>query len=102
MASFLMDWRDAAPGVCRSGAVAVGNFDGVHRGHASLVAELRIQAARVGGPAVVLTFDPHPRDVLRPDLTAPSLTTSADRRFCCTKPAPPMSWFCTPPLTCST
>jgi riboflavin kinase / FMN adenylyltransferase len=79
MASFTVEWRDAAPEVCREGAVAVGNFDGVHRGHASLVAALRTQAAKAGGPAVVLTFDPHPRDLLRPDLAGPPLTTAADR-----------------------
>ena len=79
MASFPVDWREAPPGVCRGGAVAVGNFDGVHRGHAALIAELRTQAAKVGGPAVAVTFDPHPRDLLRPDLSAPPLTTTADR-----------------------
>jgi len=79
MASFTVDWRDAAPDVCRDGAVAVGNFDGVHRGHAALVAELRRQAANAAMPAVVLTFEPHPRDLLRPDLAAPPLTTAADR-----------------------
>src|SRR5258708_37480001 len=79
MASFTVDWRDADPDVCQGGAVAVGNFDGVHCGHASLVAELRTQAAKVGGPAVVVTFDPHPRDVLRPDLAVPPLATPRDR-----------------------
>jgi riboflavin kinase/FMN adenylyltransferase len=79
MASFTVDWRDAAPGVCRDGTVAVGNFDGVHLGHASLIAAARTQAAELGGPAVAVTFDPHPRDVLRPDLAGPLLTTTADR-----------------------
>ena len=79
MAVFTVDWRDAAPDACRAGAVTVGNFDGVHRGHAALVSDLRTQAAAVGGPAVVLTFDPHPRDVLRPDLAGPPLTTAEDR-----------------------
>ena len=79
MASFTVDWRDAAPDVCRGGAVAVGNFDGVHRGHAALVAELRRQADQTAVHAVVLTFDPHPRDLLRPELAAPPLTTVSDR-----------------------
>ncbi|HVS38563.1 MAG TPA: bifunctional riboflavin kinase/FAD synthetase [Gemmataceae bacterium] len=79
MASCTIDWREPAPAECGGGAVAVGNFDGVHRGHAALVAEVRSQAAHVSGPAVVLTFDPHPRDLLRPDLTEPPLTTLADR-----------------------
>jgi riboflavin kinase / FMN adenylyltransferase len=79
MASFTVDWRDAAPGVCRDGTVAVGNYDGVHLGHASLIAALRAKASELAGPAVVVTFDPHPRDVLRPDLAGPLLTTNADR-----------------------
>ncbi|HBI41499.1 MAG TPA: bifunctional riboflavin kinase/FAD synthetase, partial [Planctomycetales bacterium] len=77
--SFTVDWRDAAPGVCRDGTVAVGNFDGVHLGHASLIAAARAQATEFVGPAVAVTFDPHPRDVLRPDLAGPLLTTTADR-----------------------
>jgi riboflavin kinase/FMN adenylyltransferase len=56
------------------GAVAVGNFDGVHRGHAQLVARLLARAREVGGPAVVLTFDPHPVRILRPELAPPPLT----------------------------
>ena len=79
MASFTVDWRDATPDVCRNGAVAIGNFDGVHLGHVSLIAAARAQADELGGPAVAVTFDPHPRDVLRPDLAVPVLTTSADR-----------------------
>jgi riboflavin kinase/FMN adenylyltransferase len=57
----------------------VGNFDGVHRGHLALLAELRRQAHRVGGPAVVLTFDPHPLQLLRPEQFQPVLTTVPDR-----------------------
>ena len=56
------------------GAVAIGNFDGVHRGHAQLVGRLLDRAARVGGPAVVFTFDPHPVQLLRPEAAPPPLT----------------------------
>lgn len=56
------------------GAVAVGNFDGVHRGHAKLIERLLARAREVGGPAVVLTFDPHPVRILRPELAPPPLT----------------------------
>lgn len=63
----------------RGGAVAVGNFDGVHRGHAELTARLRAQARRVGGPAVVFTFDPHPAWILRPQ-SAPTPLTWVDRK----------------------
>lgn len=58
----------------RGGAVTVGNFDGVHRGHAKIVERLREQARRVGGPAVVFTFDPHPVRLLRPAQAPPPLT----------------------------
>ncbi|MGA2059927.1 MAG: bifunctional riboflavin kinase/FAD synthetase [Thermoguttaceae bacterium] len=51
----------------RGAAVTIGNFDGVHRGHARLVKSLRKLADEIGGPAVVFTFDPHPAWILRPD-----------------------------------
>jgi riboflavin kinase / FMN adenylyltransferase len=51
----------------RGGAVTIGNFDGVHRGHAELVKSLRKLAGEINGPAVVFTFDPHPAWILRPD-----------------------------------
>jgi len=62
------------PAGFQRGAVAVGNFDGVHRGHAQLVARLLHRAREVSGPAVVLTFDPHPVRILRPELAPPPLT----------------------------
>lgn len=58
----------------RHGAVTVGNFDGVHRGHARLVERLLAAAKRVGGPALVFTFDPHPVRLLRPEKCPPPLT----------------------------
>jgi riboflavin kinase / FMN adenylyltransferase len=58
---------DDIPDELRGGAVTIGNFDGVHRGHARLVERLRGLADRLGGPAVVFTFDPHPAWILRPD-----------------------------------
>ncbi len=65
---------DELPDRFRSGAVAVGNFDGVHRGHARIVERLLAAAQRVNGPAVVFTFDPHPVRLLRPDQCPPPLT----------------------------
>lgn len=62
------------PSELRRGAVAVGNFDGVHRGHADIVERLCAAARRIGGGAVVFTFDPHPARLLRPDLAPPPLT----------------------------
>lgn len=79
MASHVIDWQDTPPAACQGGAVTIGNFDGVHRGHAALVAEARRQAQSLPGPAVVLTFDPRPVQLLRPDLAGPVLTTTAER-----------------------
>jgi riboflavin kinase/FMN adenylyltransferase len=59
--------------------VAVGNFDGVHRGHATIVARLRGLADRLGVPAVALTFDPHPAAIVRPASTPVPLTTLGRR-----------------------
>jgi len=58
----------------RGGAVTIGNFDGVHRGHAVLLDRLLAQAHIAGGPAIVFTFDPHPAQLLYPDAVPPSLT----------------------------
>ncbi|HEY7428287.1 MAG TPA: bifunctional riboflavin kinase/FAD synthetase [Gemmataceae bacterium] len=79
MAAHTIDWQAMPPDECRAGAVTVGNFDGVHRGHAALLAELRRQARAVNGPAVALTFDPHPIELLRPGQSPPQLTTPEDR-----------------------
>jgi riboflavin kinase/FMN adenylyltransferase len=58
----------------RQGAVAIGNFDGVHLGHAKIIERLLAVAKRVNGPAVVFTFDPHPVRLLRPQQAPPPLT----------------------------
>jgi riboflavin kinase/FMN adenylyltransferase len=51
---------------CRGAVVAIGNFDGVHRGHRALIAEARKQAQAVGAPLAVLSFEPHPQEFFRP------------------------------------
>jgi riboflavin kinase/FMN adenylyltransferase len=67
-------------GAVRGCAVAVGNFDGVHLGHQRLLALARARAASRGARAVVLTFEPHPVRVLRPQL-APPLVTPLPRKL---------------------
>ncbi|WP_421722776.1 bifunctional riboflavin kinase/FAD synthetase [Bauldia sp.] len=58
---------DGVPPEMKGGAVAIGNFDGVHRGHAALIRRAVESAHGSGSPALVLTFDPHPRTFFRPD-----------------------------------
>ncbi len=65
---------DDMPAELTGGAVTIGNFDGVHRGHARIVERLVAKAHEVGGPSIVFTFDPHPVRLLRPDKAPPPLT----------------------------
>jgi len=65
---------EASEGALRGGAIAIGNFDGVHQGHQALLRAARALAAQAGTPAAALTFDPHPVRVLRPGLAPPILT----------------------------
>ncbi|BCP52488.1 riboflavin biosynthesis protein [Kaistia sp. 32K] len=58
---------DAIPADCRGGAVAIGNFDGMHRGHQALLEAARSEGSAHQAPALLLTFEPHPRSVFRPD-----------------------------------
>ncbi|MDB4766480.1 bifunctional riboflavin kinase/FAD synthetase [bacterium] len=67
------------PASLRGGAITIGNFDGVHRGHATIINRLKHHASAVGGAAIVFTFDPHPVRVLRPD-QAPAPLTWTDRK----------------------
>ncbi|SEM89516.1 FMN adenylyltransferase [Roseovarius tolerans] len=51
----------------RGASVAIGNFDGVHIGHLSVIDQARAAGARSGAPLGILTFEPHPREYFAPD-----------------------------------
>ena len=70
----IVNGLENVPTEAKNGAITIGNFDGVHRGHRELMMQLQRTAAKVSGPAVVLTFDPPPAKLLRPDSVPPSLT----------------------------
>ena len=60
--------RDFAPGEALRGAsVAIGNFDGVHRGHKAVIAAALARGRALGKPSAALTFEPHPRAFFNPD-----------------------------------
>jgi len=59
--------------------LALGNFDGLHRGHLKIVERVRRGAAEHGGTPMAMTFDPHPSRVVRPDKAAPLLMTKQQR-----------------------
>lgn len=61
-------------------AVTIGFFDGVHRGHASVVQKTKELADAAGVKTAVVTFDPHPASLVRPE-NAPQLLTSLDQKL---------------------
>lgn len=79
MPTLALDWMTHPPADFTAGAITVGNFDGVHRGHRELIAGTLAEAAVVGGPAVVVTFDPPPLSVLVPAAMKPPLSTPEER-----------------------
>jgi riboflavin kinase/FMN adenylyltransferase len=74
----IRDWRGLAE-ADRGCATAIGNFDGVHRGHARVIAAAGEAAARLAVPLAAAVFDPHPRRWFQPDAQAFRLTTDAQR-----------------------
>jgi riboflavin kinase/FMN adenylyltransferase len=67
-------------GTLRRPVVTIGNFDGIHLGHQAILRTVVARARALSGEAVVYTFDPHPRKVLRPD-SAPALLTTLEQRL---------------------
>ncbi|HKM87337.1 MAG TPA: bifunctional riboflavin kinase/FAD synthetase, partial [Xanthobacteraceae bacterium] len=72
--------RDTAPdGALRGAVLAIGNFDGVHRGHRAVIAAALDRARRLGKTAAVLTFEPHPRAFFKPGEKLFRLTDEATK-----------------------
>lgn len=69
------DWR-GLPDALKGAAVAVGAFDGVHRGHQAVIAGAKAAAERLGAPLGVVSFDPHPRRWFQPDAAPFGLMTA--------------------------
>ncbi len=69
--------HDEAPAGLKGAVVAIGNFDGVHRGHRAVIDLACRRAAGLGKPAAALTFSPHPRQFFKPDV--PLFRLSDDR-----------------------
>jgi riboflavin kinase / FMN adenylyltransferase len=59
--------------------LALGNFDGLHRGHLKIIERVKRGAAERGGTPMAMTFDPHPPRIVRPDKAPPLLMTTGQR-----------------------
>jgi riboflavin kinase/FMN adenylyltransferase len=71
--------EDPRPARWTTPVLALGNFDGVHRGHRKILDRVRRVATERGAVPVAMTFDPHPPRVVRPDKAPPMLMTTAQR-----------------------
>src|SRR5881394_2614396 len=74
-----LDGSSAVPERLRGSIVALGNFDGFHKGHQAVVGRAVSRARSEGRPALVATFDPHPVRHFKPDLPPFRLTTLDQR-----------------------
>lgn len=74
-----LDGHAPLPDAFRGGVVALGNFDGFHKGHQAVVGRAVARAKAHGVPALVATFDPHPMRFFKPD-TPPFRLTTLDQR----------------------
>ena len=81
-----LDHRDPVPDALHGAVIALGNFDGFHRGHQAVAREAIEWAHAEGRPSIIATFDPHPVRFFRPDVSiltriwrAPAQKTSFPR-----------------------
>jgi riboflavin kinase/FMN adenylyltransferase len=71
--------EDPRPSRWSAPVLALGNFDGLHRGHRKILERVRRVAGERGATPVVMTFDPHPPRIVRPDKAPPLLMTKAQK-----------------------
>ena len=69
----------ALPENYKNSVVAIGNFDGVHRGHQAVLEKALDIARSTGRPAIVYTFEPHPKSFFKPDTPVDRLTPAAEK-----------------------
>ncbi len=72
-------FNDRTPPAWHQPVLALGNFDGLHRGHAKIIDQVRRRADERGATAAALTFDPHPSRIVRPGKAPPLLMTHAQK-----------------------
>lgn len=75
-----LDHRDPIPAALRGAVIALGNFDGFHRGHQAVAGEAIRWAHAEGRPSIIATFDPHPVRFFKPDVPPFRLTTLEQRQ----------------------
>lgn len=75
-----LDHRDPVPEALRGAVIALGNFDGFHRGHQAVAGEAIRWAQAEGRPSIIATFDPHPVRFFKPDAPPFRLTTLEQRQ----------------------
>lgn len=75
-----LDHREDVPKALRGAVIALGNFDGFHRGHQAVAGEAIAWAKAEGRPSIIATFDPHPVRFFRPDVPPFRLTTLEQRQ----------------------
>src|SRR5436190_22434134 len=67
------------PRLAEGATVTVGSFDGVHLGHQAVLGEIDRRAHAAGRASLLVTFDPHPLEVVNPEAAPPLLTTGPER-----------------------
>src|SRR5436305_7914703 len=70
----------AATDLPQGGVAAIGNFDALHLGHRAILERVTAKAAELGAPALLLTFDPHPAVILRPEMPPPVRLTTPEQK----------------------